>query len=398
MKRVFLTLLIIFNLTVTANHTFAAPNENDDTLKGVLEALYEHCGSPQKSRQYAHYSDFLQEMYNLRSFSCDKANSYLKRAINTFEKESKNGYAYIYVEPEQEGVYDVKLRDETIPLRVNNELMWMISKKNPDDARLIDIYALSFSESEDGLVNGTVSLITKQRSDLLSDEVGVGSNPALLSDVVKNRKKKFVLEGWVSPEIADSCYNIYMANMGESFTENDLVARVLVKDKRFRYETELDNLKKGRIRALFPGDKLCSAWIEVYFIPGFTLEMTVQNGSYTIHNKPEYDALVNEWLVDRADLSYRTKIAEVNRSIQLRKTQDKGVDNAQKRAFTAVLTEKLENYDYLLNQYRNEIGYINTLNLSFDFRQEEVKKRLKKMEGVTENMEKLINEYVEQIE
>ncbi|MDE6336980.1 MAG: hypothetical protein K2L34_10475 [Muribaculaceae bacterium] len=351
MKRALLTLLIIFNLTVTANHTFAASNENDDTLKGALEALYEHCGSPQKSRQYANYSDYLQERYNIRSFNCDKDNSYLKKAMSVFEEESKNGYAFIYVEPKQEGSYDVKLRDETIPLRVNDELMWIISKKNPEDARLIDIYALSFSEDENGAVNGTVSLITKQRSDLLGDEIGSGANYDLLSDVVKDRKKKLVLEGWVTPD---------------NNRKGELTA--VLTEKLENYEYLLNQYRN-----------------EIAYIN------TLNNLSFDFRQE-ETKKLLNK--LEGVTGNMETLIYDyINKSF---KSDNANLSKAER---ASNLKGRIDAYQYLLNQYRNEIAYINTLNnLSFDFRQEESKKRLKKMEGVTGNMEKLINEYVEQIE
>lgn len=107
---------------------------------------------------------------------------------------------------------------------------------------------------------------------------------------------KFVIDGHVNIDIPDSCYNIYITDIDKEITSDDLVACVPVKDKRFRFETDLSTIKAGRIRAIMPGDNLCSAWINLYFIPGFTIDMTVNNGYYNISNKQEYNFMTNAWL------------------------------------------------------------------------------------------------------
>ena len=83
--------------------------------------------------------------------------------------------------------------------------------------------------------------------------------------------------------------------------DNDIVACVPVVNKKFRFETELDNIKSGRIRAIFPGNELCTAWIDIYFIPDFTVYMTVHNGHYNIQNLGEYSRIVNEYINRRTN-------------------------------------------------------------------------------------------------
>lgn len=107
---------------------------------------------------------------------------------------------------------------------------------------------------------------------------------------------KFVINGHVDPNIPDSCYNIYIADIDKAITASDLVECVPVKDKKFRFETELPSLKRGRIQAIMPGDNLCEAWIDINFIPDFTVDMTVHNGYYDIHNNQEYQFMTNAWL------------------------------------------------------------------------------------------------------
>ena len=91
---------------------------------------------------------------------------------------------------------------------------------------------------------------------------------------------KFVIEGAVDPGITDSCYLIYFADDNFEIVETP-VACVPVVDKKFHYEVELNDLTVCRIRCIFPGGEICSAWIETFAAPGVTFELTVHNGYYS---------------------------------------------------------------------------------------------------------------------
>ncbi len=91
---------------------------------------------------------------------------------------------------------------------------------------------------------------------------------------------KFIIEGAVDPGITDSCYLIYFADENFEIIENP-VACVPVVDKKFHYEIELNDLTVCRIRCIFPGGEICSAWIETFAAPGITFELTVHNGYYS---------------------------------------------------------------------------------------------------------------------
>lgn len=91
---------------------------------------------------------------------------------------------------------------------------------------------------------------------------------------------KFVIEGSVDSGITDSCYLIYFADENFEIVEKP-VACVPVVDKKFHYEVELNDLTVCRIRCIFPGGEICSAWIETFAAPGVTFELTVHNGHYS---------------------------------------------------------------------------------------------------------------------
>ena len=83
--------------------------------------------------------------------------------------------------------------------------------------------------------------------------------------------------------IADSLYNIYIADSRDALyalDDDDYVACVPVVNKRFEFQTELDHPMVGRLRCIFPDGSLCSAWIDLDFVPGETYRITVHNGYY----------------------------------------------------------------------------------------------------------------------
>ena len=93
----------------------------------------------------------------------------------------------------------------------------------------------------------------------------------------------FKIEGRVDANIADSLYNIYIADSRDALyalDDDDYVACVPVVNKRFEFQTELDHPMVGRLRCIFPDGSLCSAWIDLDFVPGETYRITVHNGYY----------------------------------------------------------------------------------------------------------------------
>ncbi|MDE7346428.1 MAG: hypothetical protein K2N48_06780 [Muribaculaceae bacterium] len=193
---------------------------------------------------------------------------------------------------------------------------------------------------------------------------------------------KFVIDGHVAIDIPDSCYNIYITDIDKEITESDLVACVPVKNKRFRFETDLSTMKAGRIRAIMPGDNLCSAWINIYFIPGFTLDMTVHNGYYDIHNQQQYTFMTNAWLNKEA-------LADLYESMGAPARQGSGV-NGSLEALHAALAP----YRNLLNQIQNQFNDLTRYPTKYD---EERKELLKKMNEINTKMQDIIDKFANSV-
>ncbi|MDE6480436.1 MAG: hypothetical protein K2L45_09205 [Muribaculaceae bacterium] len=205
------------------------------------------------------------------------------------------------------------------------------------------------------------------------------------SDGIQNAvaQHKFVIDGHVALDIPDSCYNIYIVDIDKKITDSDLVACVPVKNKKFRFETDLNTIKAGRIRALMPDGSLCSAWINIYFIPGFTVDITVHNGYYDIHNQEQYTFMTNAWL-------NKEPLADLFESMGAPAPQGSSIQVRMEELHAA-----LQPYRNLLNQLQMQFNDMhNRYPTRFD---EEKKSLLKRMDDINSKMEAIIDKFADSI-
>ena len=195
---------------------------------------------------------------------------------------------------------------------------------------------------------------------------------------------KFTINGRVAFDIPDSCYNIYITDIDKEITESDFVACVPVKNKQFRFETDLSTIKTGRIRAIMPGNKLCSAWIQIYFIPGFTVDLTVHNGYYDIHNEQQYKFMTNAWLNQDA-------MAALCNSLGFASDPQNDSENSSIEKAISVYQNLLADLSKQLQQAQH-LNYVSTT-----FIQEETKRILDQMEKINLKMQDLIDKYANSI-
>lgn len=212
------------------------------------------------------------------------------------------------------------------------------------------------------------------------------ANNEIRQDTYTFAEGKFVINGNVSPYIPDSCYNIYITDLTKPITDADLVACVPVKDKKFRFETELPIMKTGRIRAILPGGKLSDVWMDICFIPSFTVDMTINNGYYDIHNKTDYEFLATAWLNHD---SMRTLYRESENAKPLRLVVDSDTDK---------LKFALESYNGLLTQIKQQIQDVKNNVQLFDAQTKMIAKLVERMDSINAKMEALIDKYAASIQ
>ena len=107
-------------------------------------------------------------------------------------------------------------------------------------------------------------------------------------------KQVFTIDGYVDENITDSCYNIYLADEYFKIDEGSKpVATVPVVNKQFTYSIPLDKMTAGRVRCISPGGELRSTWIDLFFVPGETVKLTVHKGKYDIDRPYSYRMKIN---------------------------------------------------------------------------------------------------------
>ena len=202
----------------------------------------------------------------------------LKTIDQVFMDDEPFSYQILHLLPGNTQQFDIKVvsadgqRSKTLPIRTKpTQEMWYLAAKNLENPQLRDVYAIVWETDDLGIeAKGTIYGISSLRPDLYTKSV-------------ESSKRMFKIEGRVDENIKDSLYNIYIANTHEALNalgDNEYVACVPVVNKRFEWQTELDHPCVGRLRCIFPDGSLCSAWIDLDFVPGETYHITVHNGYY----------------------------------------------------------------------------------------------------------------------
>ena len=193
-------------------------------------------------------------------------------AIN-FPKEEPLAYQFLHIQPGSNEMFSLKVitnngtNQSTQRIRTNkNQEMWFMCCKNPENPQLRDAYAIVWEHTDE--IEGTIYMISSLRPDMYEKAA---------------ESRMFKIVGRVDENIKDSLYNIYIAESREALynlEDHEYVACIPVVNKRFEWQTELTKPCVGRLRCIFPDGELCSAWIDLDFVPGETYNITVHNGYY----------------------------------------------------------------------------------------------------------------------
>jgi hypothetical protein len=226
-------------------------------------------------------TDVLESSERVVRFRCDTAEPMLQAVKNAYNTSEYITYQFTQIMPGGNEQFAIRVVSDggkvnkTIPVRTKNtQEMWFLATKNLENPQLRDVYAIVWEKKPaidwPDMFEGTIYMISSLRPDLYTKEMD-------------SSKKTFRIEGRVDANIKDSLYNIYIADTyaqlcGQS--DDAYVACVPVINKRFEYQVELDHPVAGRLRCIFPDGELCSAWIDLDFVPGETYHITVHNGYY----------------------------------------------------------------------------------------------------------------------
>lgn len=230
----------------------------------------------------------------------------LKDISEAFKKDEPTSYQLLHLSPGTNESFSLRAvdgngKDKSYLVRgMNKEEMWLLCTKNAENPQLRDAYAIKWTLSDDeSKILGAVYQITSLRPDIYEKELA-------------SSRKTFKIVGRVDENIKDSLYNIYIAETADELAaigDDDYVACVPVINKRFEWQTELEKPMVGRLRCIFPDGELCSAWINLDFVPGETYNITVHNGYY------------NE------DQDYENRVGRYSGKSLLNRKQIQGIDD-----------------------------------------------------------------------
>ena len=284
MKRLF-TLLLIACSTIAVIHAQSAASrqKRPEKVIATLNAIIDHFGEKEGlsfSINRNPNTNIIESSEKISAFSCHTTDASFEAIASSFMADEPLCYQILHITPGSKQHFALKmptsdmLKNNYLNIRTKeSQEMWYMATKNPENPQLRDVYAIAWERSDfkSGKdVEGTVFMITSLRPDIYEKELA-------------SSRKTFKIVGRVDENIKDSLYNIYIAETADELAaigDDDYVACVPVINKRFEWQTELEKPMVGRLRCIFPDGSLCSAWINLDFVPGETYNITVHNGYF----------------------------------------------------------------------------------------------------------------------
>lgn len=281
MKRIIVMLLIACSAVTTISaDSSAAPQKKPEMVIFTLNAIIQKFGQNEGQVYSVNRNPntgIIESSIKIVPFRCSANRIQNDNVMNAvainFPKEEPLAYQFLHVQPGSNELFSLKVitnngtNQSTQRIRTNkNQEMWLMCCKNPENPQLRDAYAIVWEHTDE--IEGTVYMISSLRPDMYEKAA---------------ESRMFKIVGRVDENIKDSLYNIYIAESREALynlEDHEYVACVPVVNKRFEWQTELTKPCVGRLRCIFPDGELCSAWIDLDFVPGETYNITVHNGYY----------------------------------------------------------------------------------------------------------------------
>ena len=265
--------------TISADPS-AAPQKKPEIVVATLNAIIQKFGQNEGQVYSVNRNpntNIIESSIKIVPFRCSANRIQNDNVMNAvainFPKEEPLAYQFLHVQPGSNELFSLKVitnngtNQSTQRIRTNkNQEMWLMCCKNPENPQLRDAYAIVWEHTDE--IEGTIYMISSLRPDMYEKAA---------------ESRMFKIVGRVDENIKDSLYNIYIAESREALynlEDHEYVACVPVVNKRFEWQTELTKPCVGRLRCIFPDGELCSAWIDLDFVPGETYNITVHNGYY----------------------------------------------------------------------------------------------------------------------
>ena len=295
MKRIVIMLLIACSATITASaqQKKATIDNTPYNVKALFYSFLKSWGAPSdevysviKNPNTNQIESSVKITHFVANVNTGTVRQNMSAIAEAFKKDEPRSYQLLHLAPTNKESFSLSAVNEngqktSYLIRAKEpEEMWLLCAKNPENPKLRDAYAIKWTYNEDkSKALGAIYQITSLRPDYYEQSMSGG----IFNNSQPTTAKTFKIVGRVDENIKDSLYNIYIADTGEELAnigDDDYIACVPVINKRFEWQTELDKPCVGRLRCIFPDGSLCSAWINLDFVPGETYNITVHNGWY----------------------------------------------------------------------------------------------------------------------
>ena len=297
MKRIVIMLLIACSATITAcaQQKKATVDNTPYNVKALFYSFLKSWGAPSdevysvvKNPNTNQIESSVKITYFVANVNTGSVRQNMSAIGEAFKRDEPRSYQLLHLAPTNKESFSLSAVNEngqrtSYLIRAKEpEEMWLLCAKNPENPKLRDAYAIKWTYNDDkSKALGAIYQITSLRPDYYEQSMSAGTG--IFNNSQPTTAKTFKIVGRVDENIKDSLYNIYIADTGEELAnigDDDYIACVPVINKRFEWQTELDHRCVGRLRCIFPDGSLCSAWINLDFVPGETYSITVHNGWY----------------------------------------------------------------------------------------------------------------------
>ena len=253
-----------------------------------------------------------------------------------FMKDEPKSYQMLHLAPGSTEMFTLKVVNEngqaSSQYRIrtkSDQEMWLMCCKNPQNPKLRDAYAITWSLSENkSKATGTVFQITSLRPDMYEK--------TMISD-----NSFFRIDGRVGDDLKDSLYVFYVADNAEelnAIADDAFVSTMPVVNKRFTVDVALDKPKVGRIRTVMPDGSLCKLWINIDIVPGETYRITTHNGWY------------------EEDRDYENRVGRYSGKSLLNDVQRRGVDDQSGESVVADAAPVVDGNTDARQDWRNSLA------------------------------------------
>ena len=302
MKRIVIMLLIACSATITASaqQKKATADNTPYNVKALFYSLIKSWGAPtdevysvQKNPNTNQIESSVKITYFVANVNTGTVRQNMSAIGDAFKKDESRAYQLLHLAPGNKESFSLNAVNENgqktsyLVRGADNEEMWLLCAKNPENPKLRDAYAIKWSMNNDkSKALGAIYQITSLRPDLYEQNMSGG----IFNSGQDLTTKTFRIDGRVGEDLTDSLYVVYMADSAEELNDvadDAFVAKMPVVGKRFSFSVELDKRKVGRIRTVMPDGSLCQLWTNLDFVPGETYRITTHNGYYDADNDYE---------------------------------------------------------------------------------------------------------------